>query len=335
MDVAKNDADLVVGKRRGIEPAPGGLGSVHELNVAYDEFVAAHDGRAIDVDGQRWHYLVGGHGSAVLLLAGGSMCPDSYFPLIGVLEDEHLVIAPIYPAVSTIAGLVKGLAAVLDAECVPRVAVFGASFGGYVAQAFVRSQPGRVDRLVLSHTGLRHPAGGGSMAALATVLSVLPARLVRAVMWRVWMRLFSVRSPEREFWRGLLRGVLHRLSKAQLVAITRCLADFADYRLDREDLAGWPGAVLILDSAHDAAYGQAARAELRAAYPAATVHTFHDAGHTALWTEAVEYNEVVRSFLALPATVDSIAGTPVGHRPGSGASELDGSARGTHPDNRG
>ena len=305
MHVATNDAVPVVGEPPRIEAAPGGQGSAHELQIAYRHFLAAHRERAVDVDGKRWHYLVGGHGSAVLLLPGGSMCPDSYFRLIGVLEHEHRVIAPMYPAISTIAGLVNGLAAVLDAERVPRVAVFGASFGGYVAQAFVRSQPGRVDRLVLSHTGLHHPAGRRFMAPLATLLSALPARLARALMWRVWMRLFSVRSSEREFWRGLLQDVIHRLSKAQLVAVTRCFADFAEYRLDREDLAGWAGEVLILESAHDAAYGQAARAELRAAYPGATVHTFRDAGHTALWTNAEAYNEVVRSFLAPPAAMGS------------------------------
>ena len=139
------------------------------------------------------------------------------------------------------------------------------------------------------------------MAALAALLSALPAPLVKGLMWRVWMRLFSVNSEERQFWRGLLRGVFDRLSKDQLVAITRCMADFGRYRLTRDDLAGWTGDALILESAQDAAYGPEARAELRAAYPMATVYTFLDAGHTALWTHADEYNEVIRAFLARPA----------------------------------
>ena len=226
------------------------------------------------------------------------MSPDSYFRLIGVLEQEHRVIAPTYPAVTTIADLVTGLRTILDAEGVARSAVYGASFGGYVAQAFVRSYPQRVDRLVLSHTALRHLAGRRSMAALAAVLSALPAPLVKAVMWRVWMRLFSVRSAERDFWTGLLRTVLDRLSKDQLVAVIRCMADFGRYQLTRDDLADWTGDILILESAHDAAYGPQARAELRDAYPTATLYTFRDAGHTALWTEADEYNAVVRAFLA-------------------------------------
>lgn len=275
--------------------SPGGL------PAEYERFLTVHADRSVRVDGHPWHYLAGGRGpDVVLMLPGGSMCPDSYFRLIGVLEQEHRVIAPTYPAASTIVELIGGLRAILDAEGVSRLSVYGASFGGYLAQAFVRSQPERVDRLALSHTAPRHMAGFRSMAALAALLSALPAPLVKGLMWRIWMRLFSVRSSEREFWRHVLRVVLDRLSKDQLVAITRCMADFGRHRLTPEDLVGWTGEVLILESAHDAAYGPEARAELRAAYPMATVYTFRDAGHTALWTHADEYNEVVRAFLARP-----------------------------------
>jgi pimeloyl-ACP methyl ester carboxylesterase len=271
------------------------------LQAEYDRFLAVREDRSTNVDGRAWHYLAVGRGPhVVLMLPGGSMCPDSYFRLIGELEREHRVIAPTYPAAPTIADLISGLRAILAAESVSRVAVYGASFGGYLAQAFVRSEPQRVDRLVLSHTALRHMAGRRSMTALAALLSALPAPLVKGLMWRIWMRLFSIRSSEREFWRNLLRAVLEGLSKDQLVAVTRCMADFGRYRLTREDLAGWAGEILILESAHDAAYEPEARAELRAAYPTATVYTFHD-GHTALWTHADEYNEVVRAFLARPA----------------------------------
>jgi pimeloyl-ACP methyl ester carboxylesterase len=280
-----------------------------ERDAEYERFLAEHTDRSINVDGRAWHYLAGGLGpDAVLMLPGGSMCPDSYFRLISELEQDRRVIAPTYPAASTIADLIRGVRAILDAEGVSRLAVYGASFGGYLAQAFVRSQPECVDRLVLSHTAPRHVAGRRSMAALAVLLSALPAPLVKRLMWLIWMRLFSVRSSEREFWRHLLRAALDRLSKPQLVAITRCMADFGRYRLTSDDLAGWAGEVLILESAHDAAYGPEARAELRAAYPTATVYTFHDAGHTALWTHADEYNEVVREFLARPARGET-AGT--------------------------
>ena len=80
-----------------------------------------------------------------------------------------------------------------------------------MAQVLVRRHPERVDRLVLSHTGIRHLAGRRPMQLLAIALAALPERLVRAVLWRVWMRLFSVPADERLFWTGLLRAVIDRL----------------------------------------------------------------------------------------------------------------------------
>jgi pimeloyl-ACP methyl ester carboxylesterase len=300
MDISQRESGPPLGARTEAEAdrrlSSGGL------QAEYDRFLAVREDRSISVDGRRWHYLAVGRGpDAVLMLPGGSMCPDSYFRLIGELEREHRVIAPTYPAAPTMADLINGLRAILAAEGFARVVVYGAFFGGYLAQAFVRSDPERVNRLVLSHTALRHVAGRRSMAALAALLAALPAPLVKGLMWRIWMRLFWVRSSEREFWRSLLRAVLDGLSKDPLVAISRSMADFGRYRLTREDLAGWAGEILILESAYDAAYGPEARAELRAAYPTATVYTFRDAGHTALWTHADEYNEVVRAFLARPA----------------------------------
>lgn len=269
------------------------------LITEYERFRSAHPDRSLLVGDTRWQYIVGGAGSsAILVLPGGSMRPDSYFRLIGVLERENRLIAPTYPAVATVADLAEGAIATLDTEQVARAAVFGASFGGYIAQILVRRHPERFDRLVLSHTAVRHLAGRRPMRALAALLPLLPERLVRAVMWRIWMHLFSVPTDARLFWQSLMRGVLDDLSKAQLVGITRCISDFTGYQLTRDDLAAWPGRVLILESDRDAAFGPTARAELRATYPGATVFTFRDAGHTALWTDADEYNERVRSFLA-------------------------------------
>lgn len=68
-----------VGELPRVAPAPGSRGSPHELEGAYERFLTAHEDRAVEVDGHRWRYPVGGHGSPVLVLPGGSMCPDSYF----------------------------------------------------------------------------------------------------------------------------------------------------------------------------------------------------------------------------------------------------------------
>ena len=86
--------------------------------------------------------MVGGQGSGqgkrtLLLLPGGTLVPDTYFILLEALERDYRVIVPAYAAVPTMAELVTGAAAILDAEGIQRVDVMGSSFGGYVAQCFL------------------------------------------------------------------------------------------------------------------------------------------------------------------------------------------------------
>ncbi len=108
-------------------------------------------------------------------------------------------------------------------------------------------------------------------------------------------------SPEqRAFWQRLLKEILTtQLGKADLFSVTAAIADFAaHYHFRSGDLAAWPGRIPLLESDHDKAYSPALRAETRAAYPHAAVHTFHNAGHTAMLTDMDEYIRIIRALLA-------------------------------------
>jgi pimeloyl-ACP methyl ester carboxylesterase len=195
---------------------------------------------------------------------------------------------------------VTGATAILDAEGVKRVDVMGSSFGGYVAQCFVRAHPDRVDRLILAVTGVRHFVSRATpLYLLAQLMKVLPASAARFMMWRLWSTLVTTSSEEQAFWRGLLREILTKqLSKANLVSVTEEIYDFsAHYHFRSGDLAAWPGKILILESDQDKAFSPAVRAETRAVYPQARVHTFHDAGHTAIITSTGEFIGAIREFL--------------------------------------
>jgi hypothetical protein len=139
-----------------------------ELEAEYKRFLAVHADRSIRVGGHTWHYLAGGCGSdAVLMLPGGSMCPDSYFRLIGGWSGST------ESSLRRIRRLddrrpVSGLRAILDAEGVsPRG--LRSVVRRLPRPGFVRGQPERVNRLVLSHCAPRHLAGRRSMAALAAL----------------------------------------------------------------------------------------------------------------------------------------------------------------------
>jgi len=273
-----------------------------DLRRRLEAFRRTHPYHKTQVAGRQWRYVIGGQGEqTLLLLPGGTLVPDTYFPLLEALEHNRRVIVPAYAAVPTMAELAAGAAAILDAEGVERVDVMGSSFGGYVAQCFVRAYPDRVDRLVLASTAVRHfVSWAAPLYLLARLMKVLPVSVVRFFMWCLWSSLFTASPDQQAFWQGLLKEILMtQLGKADLVCVTATIADFAaHYRFRSGDLAAWPGKILLLESDRDEAYSPALQAETREVYLQAVVHTFHGTGHTAIMTDTDEYIRTIDEFLA-------------------------------------
>jgi pimeloyl-ACP methyl ester carboxylesterase len=286
-------------------PVPSGSEQVadaaSDLRQRLEAFRHTHPYKEIQLNSKAWRYITGGQGERVVLLLPGSLVPDLFFVPIEALEQDCRVIVPAYAAVPTIAEVVAGLTATLDAEGVERVDVIGSSFGGYIAQCFVRASPERVARLILAETGVRHfVSWAPSIWLLARLMSILPSRAVRFLMWRLWSTLFTPPASQRDFWRELMQDILTKqLTKANFVSETEILADFsAHYHFRSGDLAAWPGTILIMESERDEAYSPANRARMRAVYPQAQVHTIRGATHSAVATHTEEYIRTMRAFLA-------------------------------------
>jgi len=261
--------------------------------------------RETAVDGVVWRYRLGGvrNAPSVLLLPGGTLMPDPFFVVIEELGRRYQVIAAAYPPAGSMAELVRGAIAILDAERVPAAHVFGSSFGGYVAQCMVRAHPERVSTLILAQTGVRHFVGPTPISVLRWLLQAAPAPVVRWFMWRTWQVLIADIGADKRFWMGLLHNILEtELSKAHLVAVTAAIADFtAHHRPMPGDLSAWDGPVLLLQSEHDRAFAAQA-AEIGAVYPHATVQILRGAGHGALFTHTDQYVNELELFLAAHAT---------------------------------
>ena len=265
-------------------------------------FRRTHPYRKIDVDGLRWRYVVGGEGGRTILLpSGGTRVPDVYLLLFETLEPHFRIISPAYPAAHTMAALVEGLAAVLDAEGADNADLFGSSFGGFVAQCFVRRYPERVRSLVLANTGAPGASPLPGLTLLVRLFTLLPEGVARRVTGWNWRRWFVAPPEEQRFWHGLLEELLTtRLSKADLVSALEEMLDFSRYQFGPNDLASWPGRILVIESEHDRAFSPHAREALRALYPQARVRTFADAGHAVMVTKPAQYIATVRSFLEEP-----------------------------------
>src|ERR671912_107585 len=185
------------------------------------EFRATHPPKHTRVGRVGWDYIASGEGEeALLLLLGGAMVGEAGFTRIPAFEDRYRVIAPDYPEVSTASELLDGLAGVLDAEGVRAAHVLGPSYGGLVAQCFVRRHPERVRSLILTNTGVPPRRVLWPAKMFLTLLPLVPLGWLQALRERTLARAFSgvpsVPPEDQVFWRDYQHGLISRLTKGDL-----------------------------------------------------------------------------------------------------------------------
>ena len=262
-------------------------------------FRANYPNKSLAVAGVEWKYRVGGAGGRTLLiLPGGELVNDMGFDLAAALEPRFRIVYPAYPRVRSLDDLADGIAAILDAENIARTWVLGASFGGAVAQCMIRRHPDRIERLILSNTGV--PLGylvRGRKIANA-VLSSIPWPVLRGLLERSIIKLLGAPAADLPFWRSYAKELFAtRLTKADVMANLRIQLEYHQrYRFAPGDLAGWPGKIFVIESDNDI-FNAERRKALRETYPQAPVYTFHGAGHAPAFSREQEYLEVLGRFL--------------------------------------
>ena len=119
--------------------------------AALAEFRRRFSEKVVTDGATEWRYRVIGTASPVLLaIPGGELVNDLGFEFALAISGCCRIVYPAYPRVSSIEELASGLRTILDAEKIKQVAILGASFGGAVAQVFVRRYPERISHLILS-----------------------------------------------------------------------------------------------------------------------------------------------------------------------------------------
>jgi len=254
-------------------------------------------------NGVAWAYIRAGSGEqAVLLLPGALALAEASWQTIIPFSQKYTVIVPSYPPVKTMAELVDGIAAILDYEGIQQVNIAGGSYGGLVAQVFVRRHPRKVRRLALSHTGFPDPQRGAALKKSLRLLNLLPWGMVRSVFKRRTMDLLPHDHPEAALSEAFYAEMLdYRLNKPQLINVYTRAADLdLNYHFAPADLNAWGGRVLILLSDNDSTTPPELRQQLLDLYPQAQVHVFHGAGHDAPITRRAEYHAVIDAFFEAP-----------------------------------
>jgi pimeloyl-ACP methyl ester carboxylesterase len=262
-------------------------------------FRADYPNKSLTVAGVEWQYRICGAGArTLLLLPGGELVNDMGFDLVAALAPRFRIIYPAYPRVTSLDSLADGVAAILDRENIARVCVLGASFGGAVAQSMIRRHPERIERLVLSNTGvpLAYLVRGRKIAN--AVLSSIPWPLLRVLLAKSIIKLLGAPAAELPFWRGYGKELFAtHLTKADVMANLRIQYEYhLRYRFTPLDLAAWPGKIFVMESDNDI-FNAERRQALRDTYPQAPVYTFHGAGHGPAFSRPVEYLAVLDRFL--------------------------------------
>jgi pimeloyl-ACP methyl ester carboxylesterase len=269
-------------------------------------FRLAHPYKQLTVDEVQWQYICCGRGEQTLLLLPGALSVgESTFPLITAFENEYRIIAPSYSLSLTMADLCAGIARILEAEAVNEVHLFGGSYGGLVAQYFVRQYPSKVRSLTLSHTFILTEKYATPLWIGARLFPALPQSLfVPLLKLRLDKMLLSTlrahNHPEAEFWRAYLNeAIASGLLKEVFIHQNKCLLDLTDHhpRFTNDDLKQWPGKILIIDSNDDPAISARDRSLLRSTYPQAQVQTFDNVGHASFIVKREEAASILRTFL--------------------------------------
>jgi pimeloyl-ACP methyl ester carboxylesterase len=285
------------------------------------EFRFTHKYKHLLVDGAEWEYISCGRGEqALLVLPGGLSVGESAFHLITAFENEFRIIAPSYALSLTMTGLCDGIAHILETEGVNQAHVLGGSYGGLVAQYFVRKYPDKARSLILSHTVVMVPIFEKPLQIAEKLSRILPRSLFAPLLKLrlnkiILSTLRNAKHPEFEFWRAYLNEAVasNRLREFAFHQ-NRVLLDLARRpQFSPEDLEAWRGGILIIDSDNDPAISAKDRELLRKTYPRAQTHSFHATGHVSSILKREEVFSIIGSFLDEPA---------VRRRPAAGNSNM-------------
>jgi pimeloyl-ACP methyl ester carboxylesterase len=278
------------------------------------KFRSTHKYRKITINNADWKYISGGGGKeALLLLTGGTGISEAMAFLFAPLENEYRIICPFYAPVGSMEMLIDGIMEILESEGIYKASIIGQSFGGIVAQAIVRRYPDRVSKLILSHTTTTSPPVDEAIALkkkksieMFKVFYLLPSWFFRFLIGRLLSikiskisKMSLMDEKEREFWHTYFLEMVSRMTKKELSSIDRCMIDFAEnYKFTRDDLAGWPGKILILESDKDTALHSSEKEAVKKLYPQASVHNFKGSGHLSLVINPEKSISIIRGFLS-------------------------------------
>jgi len=134
--------------------------------------------QSLTIHGHEWRFIDTQHGEMALFIpAGGAMVAEVSFQSIVHFAQGYRIISPDYPPINNLGELFEGFIALLDHLDVEQFYLMGGSYGGWMAQSFVRQVPERVQKLVLSAIGPPNPENSRQLRQIMPLFRIMPAFL--------------------------------------------------------------------------------------------------------------------------------------------------------------
>jgi pimeloyl-ACP methyl ester carboxylesterase len=261
--------------------------------------------KRINVGGVEWEYETAGRGERALMLFHGAVGgAETMRGLAKAFADEFRTITPTVADVFTLGEVCDAASAILDREHVARADLFGGSFGGLIAQAFLKRRPAQVETLTLLGAAAPDRGAGSRARRMSRLARLIPFPLTRSLLKLELSRSLGASAPPEmaarmeEFRRSLDEYFDRRLTKQTLLSRAALGVEFnLGESYAPSDLDAWPGRVLIIESDDDPSTPAPERRRLRETYPRALVCTFTGAGQMVALLQPEAITEVVRAFV--------------------------------------
>lgn len=246
-----------------------------------------------------------GHGDPLLLVHGFPLNREMWAGQVPALAPGRRLIMPdlrgfgatppaAEPAALTLDAMAAEVRDLLDVLSIQRAVICGLSMGGYVALAFARRFPERVQVLILADTSARPDTGERRASRTEQIELAERAGTAALIPLLVPLLLAPRTAAEVPALERLYAGMVVGTSVAGLVGGLIAIRDRAD---SRPFLAAMTMPSLVIVGEQDAITPPELSEEIAAGMPNATLVTLPGAGHMANVDAPDRFNAAVLDFL--------------------------------------
>ena len=190
----------------------------------------------------------------------------------------------------------------MDDLGIEQFSLMGGSYGGWMAQSFVRAYPERVGKLVLTAIGPPNAENSRQIAKMLGWLRLMPTFVLKILINYSFSRLDTGlidEYPEMALLWALVKEVMDtRVKREDIFALLYRLIDQTEKTsFAPDDLKDWGGSILIVCGSEDPSTPAEKREALQKLYPQAEMKVFDGGAHGIALTHQQEYFAVIDAFL--------------------------------------